>query len=216
METMWKRWAELSVRPTAITGAGISVPSGLPTAGKRWRNWTLKEMFTLEMYRSDPLTFYDCYRDMLLQWREAKPNPAHVALAEANVRIITQNLDGLHLKADSAEVLEIHGNLRELICEICFALYPSHVAEHNRMPKCPTCAKPLKPNIVLSGEDVRHIAEAADWVGQADLLLIVGTKLEMEPICSLPRIAKSNGVPIIHCNKKAEVLLPEVCRLLKT
>ncbi|ARU63123.1 hypothetical protein CBW65_20665 [Tumebacillus avium] len=214
MDRQWITWASQARRPVAVTGAGISVPSGLPTVSKTWRGLTLKEIFTIGFYRRDPLTFYDCYRDMLLDWREAAPNPAHQALAKSNVRIITQNMDGLHQKAGSSDVLELHGNLRELICERCHALYPSHVAEINPQPHCPTCAELLKPNIVLEGEDVRHIAVAADWVGQADLLLVIGTKLEMEPVCMLPKIAGQNGVPVIPCNKKSEVLLPELCGYL--
>jgi NAD-dependent deacetylase len=216
METEWITWAKQAKRPVAVTGAGISVPSGLPTAGERWRGRTLKEIFTVDLYRKDPLTFYDCYREMLLKWHEARPNPAHRALADASVWIITQNLDGLHQKAGSAHVLEVHGNLRELICETCLALYPSHIAKRNPKPKCPTCERLLKPNIVLEGEDVRHIATAVDWVGMADLLLIIGTKLEMKPVCELPKIAERKGIPIIRCNKKSEEVLPEICRWLQT
>lgn len=215
MEQQWKGWAKSAKRPVAITGAGISVPSGLPTAAAKWRGFTLQEIFTVDMYRREPETFYRCYREMLLDWRAAQPNPAHRALAEAKVSVITQNIDGLHQKAGSAEVLEVHGNLRELICETCYALYPSEEAKGDRTPCCPSCQQLLKPNIVLAGEDVRHIAIAVDRVGQADLLLIVGTKLEMKPVCALPKIAEEKGVPIIRCNRSAELLLPELCEWLK-
>ncbi|TCP59494.1 NAD-dependent deacetylase [Tumebacillus sp. BK434] len=215
MDRQWISWAQQARRPVAITGAGISVPSGLPTVSKTWRGFTLKEIFTVDFYRRDPLTFYDCYRDMLLDWRVARPNPAHLALAEAGVPVITQNLDGLHQKAGSRDVLELHGNLRELLCERCGALYPAHAAEANPQPLCPTCGVLLKPNIVLEGEDVRHIAVAADRVGQADLLLVIGTKLAMKPVCTLPQIAAASGIPILHCNKKAEELLPALCVYLR-
>lgn len=210
MEWLYKKWIGEAERPVAITGAGLSVASGLPTINREWRGIPLREIFTQEMFLNDPEKFYQCYREMLLEWREAKPNPGHEALAKAGVRVITQNFDGLHQKAGSREVLEVHGNLRELICLGCSALYPSHVAETNPLPLCPTCQQLLQPNIVLVGEEVRHIAVATDWVGQADVLLVVGTKLEMAPICDLPKLAKKRGIPVITCNKKAESVLPEL------
>ncbi|MBL0387660.1 iron dicitrate transport regulator FecR [Tumebacillus sp. ITR2] len=206
----WKEWARAAQRPVAITGAGISVPSGLPTINREWRGVPLREVFTEEMFKDDPARFYQCYREMLLDWREARPNPAHEALAARGVRIITQNFDGLHQEAGSKEVLEIHGNLRELVCLHCREVYPAHVAETNHLPHCPTCGNLLKPNIVLLGEKVRHIVIATDWVGQCDLLLVIGTKLEMAPVRLLPEIADVRGVPIIRCNKGSELLLPEL------
>jgi NAD-dependent deacetylase len=210
LEVKWRTWIEGARRLVAITGAGLSVASGLPTINRKWRGIPLRDIFTQDMFLNDPEKFYQCYREMLLDWREAKPNDGHLALARAGVRIITQNLDGLHQEAGSHDVLEVHGNLRELLCLGCSALYPSHVAETNPLPKCPACDRLLQPNIVLVGEEVRHIAVATDWVGQADVLLVIGTKLEMAPICDLPEIAKKRGIPVITCNKKAEQVLPEL------
>jgi NAD-dependent deacetylase len=147
---------------------------------------------------------------MLLDWREARPNPAHEALARGGVRVITQNIDGLHQEAGSRFVLEVHGNLRQLICLHCGALYPAHVAETNALPSCPSCSGLLKPDIVLAGEEVRHIATAADWVGSADLLLVIGTSLEMKPVCDLPPICEGRNVPVIRCNRGAQDVLPEL------
>lgn len=210
METIWKEWAHQSSHPVAITGAGISVPSGLPTINRSWHGIPLKDMFTLDRFQNAPEQFYQCYREMLLDWRQARPNPAHLALAKAGVQVITQNIDGLHQAAGSRDVLEIHGNLRELCCLDCRELYPAHVAETNPLPRCPSCRELLKPNIVLVGEEVRHYALAVDRIGQADLLLIIGTKLEMDPVRQLPAIAEKNGVPIIRCNKKSEEILPQL------
>ncbi|PWK14410.1 SIR2 family NAD-dependent protein deacylase [Tumebacillus permanentifrigoris] len=208
MDAQWRRWAESAQQPVAITGAGISVPSGLPTINRSWRGVPLREIFAAQMFAGDPARFFACYRELMLEWREAVPNPAHRALVRAGVRIITQNLDGLHQVAGSGDVLEVHGNLRELVCQHCQGVYPAHVAETNPLPHCPTCAHLLKPNIVLVGEEVRHIATAADWVGQCDLLLVIGTKLEMAPVRDLPQIARERGVPILACNRRAEEMLP--------
>lgn len=210
MEAQWREWARAARRPVAITGAGISVASGLPTIKREWRGVPLKEVFAKEMFERDPERFYECYREMLLDWREAVPNEAHRALARSGACVITQNFDGLHQKAGSERVLEIHGNLRELICLGCAALYPAHVAETNPLPHCPSCGELLKPNIVLEGEEVRHFAMAVDWVGEADLLLVVGTKLDMQPVGGLPKICEEKGVPVIVCNKAAETVLPEL------
>jgi NAD-dependent deacetylase len=209
-EALWQEWVRASGHPVAITGAGISVASGLPTISRKWRGVPLREVFTEEMFREDPALFYQCYREMLLDWRAARPNPAHYALAKGGVRIITTNIDGLHQKAGSVEVIEVHGNLRELICLSCRELFPAHVAETNPLPRCPSCQALLKPNIVLTGEEVRHIGPAADLVSSADLLLIVGTRLEMAPVRELPKIAKRRGVPVIRCNRLAEVVLPRL------
>ena len=170
----------------------------------------LREVFTLEMFTDDPERFYQCYREMLLDWRDARPNPAHLALAQAGARVITQNIDGLHQQAGSRDVVEVHGNLRELVCLGCAAIYPAHAAETNPLPLCPNCGRLLKPNIVLVGEEVRHIAEAVDWVSGADLLLVIGTRLEMAPVRDLPKIAEEKGIPIIRCNRRCEKVLPEL------
>lgn len=210
VDAQWKRWAEEARHPVALTGAGISVPSGLPTINREWRGLPLREVFTLEMFTDDPERFYQCYREMLLDWRDARPNPAHLALAQAGARVITQNIDGLHQQAGSRDVVEVHGNLRELVCLGCAAIYPAHAAETNPLPLCPNCGRLLKPNIVLVGEEVRHIAEAVDWVSGADLLLVIGTRLEMAPVRDLPKIAEEKGIPIIRCNRRCEKVLPEL------
>lgn len=210
MDAQWIAWARKAKKPVAITGAGISVPSGLPTINSSWRGVPLREVFTLTMFTDDPARFYQCFRELLLDWREAKPNPAHLALVKGGVRVITQNIDGLHQEAGAQDVVEMHGNLRELICLHCEELYPSHVAESNPLPHCPSCQHLLKPNIVLVGEEVRHIATATDWVGECDLLLTIGTALEMAPVRELPKIATARGVPIIACNACAEEVLPQL------
>ncbi|WP_018131964.1 SIR2 family NAD-dependent protein deacylase [Effusibacillus pohliae] len=209
-----KKLLQQAGQPVAITGAGISVASGLPTGSGEWQGIELRDFFTLDMFLHSTERFYRYYRHMLRHWKQAKPNPAHYALARHGMPIITQNIDGLHQRAGSPHVLELHGNLRELVCRGCAAIFSSDLVYTESIPKCPSCGHLLKPDIVLVGEDVYHFATAVDWVGKADLLLVVGTRLEMEPCRQLPEIARRNGAPVFTLNRHAEQILPIiVCEL---
>lgn len=205
---VWKSQFEHAEYPVAITGAGISVASGLPTLSASWKGIDLREFFTYEMYLQSTESFFRYYKHMIEHWNGARPNVAHFALAGSGMPIITQNIDGLHQRAGSKHVLEIHGNLQELLCRDCGAIYPSNLVLKQLIPKCPTCRSTLKPNIVLVGEGVYHYGTAVDWVGKADLLLIIGTRLEMAPCHDLPKISERKGAPIIRMNHDAEKILP--------
>ncbi|MFC4767333.1 SIR2 family NAD-dependent protein deacylase [Effusibacillus consociatus] len=204
----WEQQLCAAEHPVAITGAGISVASGLPTISGEWKGIELRDFFTLEMFFNSTEEFYQYYRHMQSHWKEAKPNPAHIALAQNGMRVITQNIDGLHQRAGSKHVLEMHGNLLELVCVGCKSIFSSDLIDTAAIPKCPSCKDLLKPNIVLVGEEVFHYGTAVDWVGRADLLLIVGTRLEMSPCRELPEIVKRNGAPIVWINRRSEEILP--------
>lgn len=206
----WKQVILSAEHPLAITGAGISVASGLPTVSFRWRGIPLRDVFTLDMFQRKPQQFYACYREMMLHWNVAKPNGAHLAIARRKIPVITMNIDGLHQEAGSSHVIELHGNLRELVCLDCDSLFPSELAKNNDFPYCPTCKGRLKPNIVLVGEEVHHFSTAVDWTGRSDVILIVGTRLEMAPCNQLPEVAKRRGATMIRINKRAEDVLPRI------
>lgn len=206
--TRWKEEWQQAVDPVAVTGAGISVASGLPTLSANWQGIELRDFFTYEMFIRETDSFYQYYRHILQHWKQAKPNAAHAALAKTGMPIITQNIDGLHQRAGSRHILEIHGNLLELLCGNCHGIYQSDLVFAQRIPVCPTCKTVLKPNIVLVGEEIYHYGTAVDWVGKADLLLIIGTRLEMAPCQELPEIARRKGSPIIRINHDAEHILP--------
>ncbi|GAX91821.1 hypothetical protein EFBL_3512 [Effusibacillus lacus] len=207
---VWKRQVAGSFHPIAVTGAGISVPSGLPTVSADWKGIPLREFFTLDMFLRETERFYQYYRHILQHWTHARPNQAHYSLAKKGIPVITQNIDGLHSMAGSRHVLELHGNLLELVCTNCRSIYSSQLAYRQKLPQCASCRGLLKPNIVLVGEEVYHYGTAVDWVGRADLLLIVGTRLEMAPCNELLEIAKRNGAAIIRINRRAEVILPQI------
>lgn len=193
----------------AITGAGISKASGLPLLNEKVDGIPLQNFFDGTLFHHDTATFYASYRKILKMFLTATPNPAHEALAHTDTWIITQNIDGLHRVAGSEHVLEVHGNIRELICPRCELVESSELALDREIPRCPDCHSILHPGIVLAGEKVRHASRAADWVGRAQVLVIVGTKLAADPVRQLPEALK-DGVPILEINDNAELLLPKL------
>lgn len=193
---------------TALTGAGISHPSGLPLMGETLRGVRLKEFFHPALLSTNPARYYAAYRQALEDWRLASPNPAHVALARAGVWVITQNIDGLHRDAGSQHVIELHGNLRELRCIACGQIVHSHLALETEVPVCPRCGEMLHPGITLEGEELRHFSRAIDWAGRTQVLLVVGTSLEMEPVRHIPDVAAANGALVIVINRACQTVIP--------
>ncbi|MCL6453270.1 MAG: iron dicitrate transport regulator FecR [Alicyclobacillus sp.] len=191
----------------AITGAGMSRASGLPLLSETVAGVPLREFFRQSILRERPRRYYDLYRAILSRWGTVRPNAGHVALAQAGVWVITQNVDGLHRLAGSRRLIELHGNFRELRCESCGAIFPSEQVWREAVPRCATCTAVLKPGIVLEGEQVRHAALAADWVGQADVLWVIGTKLEMRPVAQLPSAVRT-GTMVVRVNQSCERWLP--------
>ncbi len=196
----------------ALTGAGISCASGLPLVTDKIEGIPLREFFRPDCIDHTPERFYNAYRHILHRWRAAKPNAAHHALAEKDVWVITQNIDGLHRDAGSERLLELHGNLRELICAACDDIYQASIVWAEPVPHCPRCGAMLYPGITLEGEEVRHWSRAVDWIGRAEVLFIIGTSLEMFPETLVPQMMNDTGGTIIRINESAEYILP---RLLK-
>ncbi|WDM03097.1 iron dicitrate transport regulator FecR [Alicyclobacillus cycloheptanicus] len=188
----------------------MSKASGLPLVNETVAGIRLRDLFRPQLLNTDPKRFYEAYRVILNEWRSSAPNPAHIALAKRGAWVITQNIDGLHRDAGSEHVIELHGNLRELRCPSCDQIYGSQLAWEAAVPRCPACKDVLRPGITLEGEEVRHFSRALDWVGRAEVLLIVGTKLEMEPVRRLPAVAKRNGARFIEVNRDAERILPKI------
>ncbi|PWI59038.1 SIR2 family NAD-dependent protein deacylase [Sulfoacidibacillus thermotolerans] len=195
-------------RLLAITGAGISAPSGLPTIEATWHGRTLTELFQLQQAHHHIQEYQNAYRDLIATWLRAQPNAAHYLLAEHGVRIITQNVDGLHQRAGSSEVIELHGSLTRLRCHGCRSLLSvdTHTLSHT---ECPACGELLWPDIVFEGEYVKQLAKAIQWVSTCDALLIIGTSLHMHPVSQLPRIAIQNGVPLVRIRHNADQVLAQ-------
>lgn len=194
--------------PLALTGAGISAPSGIPTFDMPYRGRPVRNFLGRDYYHRDPYGFFELFC-LMEGWCHAEPNAAHRALADHGVRVVTQNIDGLHQRAGSVsdDVIELHGSLRTVLCPacgrtssaeaLCETLRPlyaqSDQASVLSVLRCP-CGAMLDMDVVLYGDAVRGFERAVDWLMQADLLLIIGTLLEVYPAAALPQIARERGV----------------------
>ena len=199
-----------------LSGAGISTPSGIPdfrSAGSGlWDQADPYEVASIKAFRRRPQSFYDWLRPLLGLLFSADPNPAHLALSQMEDYgllqcIITQNIDGLHRKAGSRCVCEVHGHLREATCLNCFAEFEgsSILAEYlkgGEVPSCTQCGGVIKPNVILLGEllPVSVMAKARKQAASCDLMLVVGSSLEMAPAGELPQLAKRSGARLIFVN----------------
>jgi NAD-dependent deacetylase len=192
----------------ALTGAWVSVPSGIPdfrTPGKGlWEKVDPMSVATIDAFHRDTKRFWDFYRPRFHTLTDKQPNPAHVALAELERRglleaVITQNIDRLHRKAGSERVVEVHGSIGTASCTSCAASYPLEQVESLFDPEgvatCTGCAGKVKPDVVLFGELLPQeaIAEAERLCVGADLLLCVGSSLEVHPVAGLPQLTLDRG-----------------------
>lgn len=189
---------------TVISGAGISAESGLKTFRDDdglWRNHSFYELATPEAWRANPQLVLDFYNERRAGLSKVQPNPAHVALAELeasyDVIIVTQNVDDLHERAGSSNVIHLHGELSKNRSSKDFYL----VYESNQTPieLGDTCAlgSQLRPHIVWFGEEVMHFNEAIDAVAAADIVLVVGTSLSVYPAASLLGYANSESEKVL-------------------
>ena len=193
----------------ALTGAGISVPSGIPDfrspGSGLWAGVDPMEVAHIDAWRADPERFWHFYGTRFQALDGKRPNPAHAALVELERRglldaVITQNIDMLHRRAGSGEVVEVHGTIASSSCLACGARYPLAevrarlAADPISVPHC-DCGAPLKPDVVLFGEWLPQAAidRAYELAAGADLLLCIGSSLEVHPIAQLPGITRARG-----------------------
>ena len=209
-------------RAVALTGAGISTPSGIPDFRSEgtglWSRDEPMEVASLNTFRTAPERFYNWFRPLARQIFNAQPNPAHTALAAleqaGRLRLIaTQNIDILHQKAGSQRVVEMHGSLATLSCGQCFHQvrsenYLDAFIEDATIPRCPKCGGILKPDVILFGEQLPQKAwlEAQREARQCDLMLVVGSSLEVLPVAGLPMQALDRGAHLIIVNNSATYL----------
>lgn len=200
----------------ALTGAGISTPSGIPDFRSPhsglWERHDPAEVASIYGFRHNPARFYNWIRPLARTILDAEPNPAHFALARMErsgrlCSVITQNIDLLHSRAGSQTVHEVHGHLRTVTCIHCFREYPSHpyllaYLETGAMPRCPECGHTLKPNVILFGEQLpaRALGAARREAARCDVMLIVGSSLEVYPAADLPVLAHRRGAKLIFVN----------------
>ncbi len=197
-----------SDRVVALTGAGVSVPSGIPdfrTPGKGlWAKVDPMAVATIDAFHSDTKRFWDFYRPRFHDLADKEPNPAHTVLAELERRgrldaVITQNIDRLHRKAGSEDVIEVHGSIATASCTSCGEGYPLEEVESlfdaDGVATCRGCAGKVKPDVVLFGEllPADAMARAEQLCSSADLLLCIGSSLEVHPVAGLPALTLAHG-----------------------
>ncbi len=205
----------------AMTGAGISTQSGIPDFRSPdsglWDTADPLAVASIFAFRQNPEAFYNWIHPLAGKLLDAQPNPAHYALAELEragklQAVITQNFDGLHLKAGSETVYELHGNLREATCIRCYQAQAAgqifeKFVQDGQIPHC-ACGGILKPNVILFGEQLpmREFVAAQLAVKEADLMLLVGSSLEVAPASDLPTLALQNKARLIIINHQPTYL----------
>lgn len=194
----------------ALTGAGVSAESGVPTfrgSGGLWKNLRAEDVATPQAFQHDPRLvweFYNYRRDLLTT---VEPNPAHRALAEfesmrPGFTLITQNVDRLHQRAGSRRVLELHGNIWEVRCTRCGQTFDKTGEKLPELPRCGECDGLLRPCVVWFGESLPMDVwtDAERCVAECDCLLVIGTSAHVHPAASLAWTAARAGASVIEIN----------------
>ncbi|MHA2366363.1 MAG: SIR2 family NAD-dependent protein deacylase [Candidatus Hodarchaeales archaeon] len=231
----------------AFTGAGISVESGIPDfrgPGGLWERFNPDEYATYWAFQETPEKFWTMHSSVSELLQISEPNPAHIGLARLEQlgklkSVITQNIDSLHSKAGNTKVLELHGSGATASCLNCHKNYTyefvqSLIDEGHTVPRC-TCSGLIKPDVVLFGEPLPYktLQEAEIEIAKSDLLIVIGSSLQIYPAAGLPRLAKEkiNPARILIINKEptnldkiadlvihgnAGEIIPKIIKLLET
>ncbi len=207
----------------ALTGAGISVESGIPdfrSPGGLWERFDPMVYATIDTFRQDPQRCWELFAEVDRVLAAARPNAAHEALATLERwgvlrALITQNIDGLHRRAGSRAVREYHGTHGELHCIECGRRWRRDAAPGGAPPRC-GCGQVLKPAVVLFGEPIPHeVARQAEAdAARADAIIVVGTSATVFPVAAIPRVVARRGHPVIEVNVAPTSLTREVDTLL--
>jgi NAD-dependent deacetylase len=196
-------------RLVVFTGAGVSAESGIPTFRDAleglWARFDPMRLATEAGFRADPPLVWRWYAERRARIAQARPNAAHVAIARAagggrTVTVITQNVDGLHQRAGSTDVIELHGSIVQARClEGCGAAPDGWQDDTREPPPCPRCGAPLRPCVVWFGEMLpeRAFATAEAAARACDAMLVVGTSGLVQPAASLPWTAARSRRPVI-------------------
>jgi NAD-dependent deacetylase len=212
-------------RVVALTGAGISAESGVPTFRDAqtglWANHRAEELATPEAFLKNPRFVWDWY-----VWRReltsaAQPNAGHFALVQLSElfpewTLVTQNVDGLHARAGSRDVIELHGRLSLTLCFDELTAVDAYEDDGKTPPRCPRCGGLLRPGVVWFGENLPRAAldRAYRAAASADVMLTIGTSALVEPAASLPLIAKRAGALLIEVNPSRTPLTPHADAVL--
>ena len=198
-------------RVAALTGAGVSAESGVPTFRDAqtglWARFEPQELATPDAFRRNPALVWDWYAYRRGLIADAQPNPAHYALANLETRfpeflLITQNIDGLHARAGSREIIELHGNIWKLKCFDCGQPADRRDDFNEKPPRCLHCGGLLRPDVVWFGETLSPVSlhRAMDAASTAQVFFSIGTSAVVEPAASLPYLARRSGAIVVEVN----------------
>jgi NAD-dependent deacetylase len=212
MERLIRKAAEIictSKLNIALTGAGISVESGIPdfrSADGLWSKYDPADYATITAFRQNPEKIWDMLREMDALVNQAKPNAAHIGMGELEKMgylhcIITQNVDNLHQAGGARNVIEYHGNSSTLSCLWCGRQHQAKEKRAERIPRC-ECGRVLKPDVIFFGEPipVEALNRSFQLAASAEALMVVGTSAVVSPANTIPSIAKDRGARIIEIN----------------
>ena len=201
-----------------VTGAGISQESGIPTfRGKDglWRNYDAMKLATIDAFYQNPELVWEWYNERRQNIFEAHPNQGHKAITDlekyAEVTVLTQNIDGLHQKAGSKNVLELHGSIVKIKCSSC-DFKDEKTKAFSKIPPLCTCGNLLRPDVVWFGESLPQEIwqNAIIFASQCDIMVIVGTSLAVSPANTLPIYAKQNDATLIEINPEKTEMSSEM------
>jgi NAD-dependent deacetylase len=198
----------------ALTGAGVSKESGIPTFRDRdglWSQYDMEKYASIQGLLDDPVEVWKWYRDRYMEAKKAQPNRGHIALAELekiltskgkDFAVITQNIDGLHRKAGSENVIEIHGSLYRARCMECGRKYPMDELVDGPLPPYCECGGLIRPDVVFFGEPLpdKEMAQALNYAEKSDVFMVLGTSAVVYPAAMLPYIARDAGAVIVEVN----------------
>lgn len=231
----------LSARKVVVlTGAGVSAESGISTFRDKdglWQKFKPEELATPEAFQRNPQMVWEWYDFRRKKIQSVKPNLAHLALSQMekifpDFLLVTQNVDGLHQKAGSQKILELHGNLNRNKCFSCERIYQNSDFDAKTVPPLCKCGGYLRPDVVWFGELLPELAldKAQKAAGQAELFFSIGTSAIVYPAAALPFLAKEKGAFVVEINTcqteistfldelllgKAGEVLPEIVEFLK-
>lgn len=222
----------IAINLTALTGAGVSAESGLQTFREAnslhatgqalWSQFRPEDLATPEAFQRNPELVWEFYSMRRLKAGEVKPNPGHFALMELGKRVphfdlITQNVDGLHQRAGSEGVIELHGNITRVKCSRGCGVFTEWEDTPGRVPQCAKCGGNLRPDVVWFGEMLPRIElEAALRASQTcQIFFSIGTSGLVQPAASLAQLAKQNGAIVVEVNTEETVLTPSVDYFLR-
>ena len=206
-----------------VTGAGISQESGIPTfRGKDglWRDHDAMKLATIDAFYDNPRLVWEWYNERRANIFAAKPNPGHRAIAElekyVKVVVLTQNIDGLHQKAGSSQVLELHGSIIKIKCSVC-DFKEEITSEISKVPPLCRCGNILRPDVVWFGESLPQDVwqKAMVLASQCDLMVIAGTSLVVSPANTLPIYAKQNSALLIEINTETTEMSSEMDLIIR-